>query len=309
MNFLIYGAGSLGLLFSYYLSKQNSVEVVAKHKKKEALKKNGLVFIKDSFKENINLNVTDSIEKIKNEPDFIILSVKNFDIDAALDDIAKIFNDRYVITIQNGVYAEHAAERVFGSQYTLPVSVLIGSKMINDNTIEQFLDNGLKVGYLNYKSQQKAKELNSIFINCGINSTLTDNIMRDKWHKMMFYCAGATLNSLTGTKDLSNEYLEWMVKRILSEIVNVAKNLDMDFDIEELSSEVYNFLMNFKPKKWSASVGEDLRKGKKTEIDFLNGYIVKLSEKFGVDVCINKTLFSLVKTLEKQNENNILYPM
>lgn len=299
MNFLVYGAGSLGLLFSYYLSRQNSVEVVAKHKRKNVLQKNGLIFIKDSFRDNVDLNVTDSMEKIKNEPDFIILSVKSFDIDTSLNDIASVFSGKYVATIQNGVYAEHAAEKVFGSEYILPVSVLIGSKMINDNTIEQFLDNGLKVGYLNRRSKQEAENLNGIFKECGISSTFTDNIMRDKWHKMMFYCAGATLNSLTGTKDLSDEYLEWMVKRTLNEIVDVGKNFNMDFDIEELSKEVYGFLMSFKPKKWSASVGEDLKKGKKTEIDFLNGYIVELAKKFAVDAPVNRTLFSLVKTLEK----------
>ncbi len=299
MKILIYGGGSLGLLFARYLSKECSIEVVSKHERKSAIEKNGLVFIKNSEKENLKLKIFDSMEDIQQSPDFIILSVKSFDIDNALEEISAVLKNRYIVTIQNGVYAESAAGQIAGDEYVLPAYVMIGSKTINNNTIEEFLNKGMKIGYLNKKSESEAKRINEILNKSGIDSTVSDNIMKQKWHKMMFYCAGAILNSLTGTKDLEDANIRWIVKKILNEIESVAKNLKLNFDISSLVLDVYDFLMNFKPEKWNASVGEDLKKGKKTEIDYLNGYIVKLAEEFKVDVPFNRMLLSLIKTLEK----------
>ncbi len=299
MNILIYGGGSLGLLFARYLSKKHDVEIISKKEKKEAIDKKGLTFIKGSKKELSELTLYTNIKEVSLKPEFIILSVKSFDIDNSLSDISAFFKDIPVITIQNGVYAESAAKKSLGKENVLPAYVMIGSKTINSHTIEEFLNEGMKIGYLSKKSKEKAKKINSVLNECGIKSVLSDDIMRQKWHKMMFYCAGATLNSLTGTKNLEDENIKWMVEAVLSEITRVLKALNLDFDAEKLSSEVFEFLMSFKPKSWSASVGEDLRKGKKTEIDYLNGYIVKLAEKLNIEVPLNKSLTSMVKTVEK----------
>ena len=300
MNFLIYGAGSLGLLFARYLSRNNNVELVVKPEKKKAIDNNSLLFIsEDGKKESLKLNLYDTIKSIENEPDFIMLSVKSFDIDNALTDIVESFNDKYLITIQNGVYAEEAAINILGREFVLPAYVMIGARTINLYTIEQFLNNGMKIGYVSDNSMEIANRLNSVLNESGIDSVLSDNIMREKWHKMMFYCAGATLNSLTGTKNLEDKHLSWIVRNILDEIAQTAKNLNLDFDAAKLADEVYDFLMNFKPVKWSASVGEDLRKGKMTEIDYLNGYIVRVAEEFNISVPFNKMLTSFVKTIEQ----------
>uniref|UniRef100_A0A832ASJ1 Ketopantoate reductase C-terminal domain-containing protein n=1 Tax=Desulfurella acetivorans TaxID=33002 RepID=A0A832ASJ1_DESAE len=60
-----------------------------------------------------------------------------------------------------------------------------------------------------------------------------------------------------------------------------------------------NFAKNFKPDVWKASVGEDLRKGKKTEIDYLNGYVVKVAKQKGKIAPYNESLYNIVKILEK----------
>ncbi len=299
MNILIYGGGSLGLLFARYLSKKHDVEIISKKEKKEAVDKKGLTFIKDSKKEKLELKLYTDIKETSLQPEFIILSVKSFDIDSSLSDISAFFKNIPVITIQNGVYAESAAKKSLGKENVLPAYVMIGSKTINSHTVEEFLNEGMKIGYLSETSKEKAEKINNALNECGIKSVLSDSIMRQKWHKMMFYCAGATLNSLTGTKNLEDKDIKWMVEAVLNEITQVSKALNLDFDAEELSSEVFEFLMRFKPKSWSASVGEDLRKGKKTEIDYLNGYIVKLAEKLNIEVPLNKSLTSMVKTVEK----------
>ncbi len=301
MNFLIYGVGSLGLMFGYFLSKKHNVELVARRKRAEIVNREGVLFKKGDFEDKAhNIPAFGSIDDIKNSPDFIMLSVKSFDIDSSLEIISEKFKDVPVITIQNGIYAEDKAKEVLGDEYVIPAAVSIGSKMLSENVIEQFLDHGMKVGYLNESAKPTAENVNNALVECGVNSVISDNIMKDKWFKFMFYCAGAILNSLTGTRDLEDSDIKWLVETLLDEMRIIAAKLDIShFDEKELKSEVFEFLMGFKPASWSASVGEDLRKGKRTEIDYLNGHVVRLANKVGIDVPFNKTIVSLIKTLEK----------
>ncbi len=299
MNFVIYGGGSLGLLFGYYLSKKHNVSVIAKKNRVSAIKNNGLIFRKDGFEDKIELKIYSNAKDINVKPDVVVFAVKSFDVDNSLKDIKNHYANTPIVTLQNGIYTEDALLTVFDKHYIYPSAVLIGSKIIDDNTIFQFMDNGMKLGCLDKASKETLKKLADIFNDIGIKTTISDNIMKDKWHKFMFYCAAATINSLTGTRNLEDENLRWVTSAVLDEIVNVSQNLDLDFDIVELRNDVFDFIMNFKPKSWSASVGEDLRKGKKTEIDYLNGYVVKLANRFNVDVPFNRLLVSFVKTIEK----------
>ena len=194
------------------------------------------------------------------------------------------------------VNLEYRALQMFRKEQLFPASVLIGSKFIGINRLEQFLDYGMKIGTLS----------NDGFLNILIETLeesdikveRSDNIMRDKWQKFMFYCSSATVNAITATLDLSFEHTRWIVERSMDEITKVGKRMDLNFNIDELKREAFGFSMNFKPEVWNASVGVDLRKGKKTEIDYLNGYVVELGRKFGIDVPVNETLYRLVKTLE-----------
>lgn len=299
MKILIYGAGALGLLFASYLSKQNDVIAVTRKKFADSINEKGLKVIKGNKKETANFKCCNDLSSIDFNPDFIILAAKSFDIDSACSDLKKYYEKVKIATIQNGIYAEDCIKNTFSSKNAIPLSVMIGSRILDSNTIEEFFHYGLNIGFLDKNAEQDARILHDIFLKSGINSIFSENIMKDKWHKFMFYCAGAVLNSLTATKNLEHKHNKWIVDRALKEIVEVAGHLNLSFDINLLSEDVFYHLMNFKPKEWFTSVGVDLRKGKKTEIDYINGYVIKLSERFSVDVPINKTLYSLVKTLEE----------
>ncbi len=299
MKILIYGAGSLGLSFAHYLHNNEEVVAIAKQERAEAIRKNSLTFIKNKTEYKDAIDIYDNINDIDINPDVIFLSVKSFDIDDALNDIKSKYKNPTIFTIQNGVYAERKIQEIFSDRNLIAGSSMIGAKIINNNTVEEFVNKGVTLGSLTPEADVKVKLFADVLQKSGLNVVISDNIWRDKWRKLIYYCAGSTINSLTGTRDLEDVHLQWMSKRIINEIVQVGKHLDLNFDIEEVGDGVFDFLMNFKPESWSASVGEDLRKGKTTEIDFLNGYIVKLSEKFNTDATLNKMLYSLVKTIEK----------
>ncbi|WP_022670481.1 ketopantoate reductase family protein [Hippea alviniae] len=295
MRVVIFGAGALGLWFGFMLDNVADVVCISRERIKNTLKNNTLVLKKGDELKSKKLKIETSINSV-GKPDFVLLATKSYDSEEALKTIKSKWNSVDIITIQNGIYTEEVAEKLFGKDKIFPASVLIGSRFINESTIEEFLNEGMKIGSL--IENNRLDKICNVFENAGIKIEKSGNIMRDKWHKFMFYCSSATLNALTGILDLSFEHARWIVRESLNEIVRVAEYLNLDFSAKEVADDVFGFSQSFKPKKWKASVGEDLRKGRKTEIEYLNGYVVKLAKKFNLEVKVNETLYRVVKMLE-----------
>ncbi len=297
MRIVVQAAGALGLLIGWFLHDKNEVVCVSRQRIAELVSRNGLEvkFLGENKRKMIN--IVNSADKVEFEPDLVVLACKSFNTDENLDIVKTRWPKTNIMTIQNGVYTEYKALEMFDRSQIFPASVLIGSKFIGSNRLEQFFDYGMKLGSLG--NEDFLEVLMDTFLEGGIKVEKSENIMRDKWHKFMFYCSSATINALTATLDLSYEHTQWIVEKSLIEIVEVGKNLDLGFDCSKLADEVFKFSLNFKPKVWNASVGVDLRRGKRTEIDYLNGYVVQLGRKYSVDVPVNETLYRLVKTLEK----------
>jgi len=297
MKIVVQAAGALGLLIGWLLHDKNEVVCVSRERIAELVSKDGLEVKFSGENKRKMINIVSNADGVDFEPDLVVLACKSFDTDENLEIIKGYWPKTNIMTIQNGVYTEYKALEMFDKSQIFPASVLIGSKFIGRNRLEQFFDYGMKLGGLG--NNEFLATLLDVLSESGIKVEKSENIMRDKWHKFMFYCSSATINALTATLDLSYEHTRWIVEQSLDEIVKVGKFLDLEFDIDRLAKEVLEFSLNFKPKVWNASVGVDLRKGKRTEIDYLNGYVVQLGKKYGVYVPVNETLYRLVKTLEK----------
>ena len=286
MKILIYGSGALGLLMGYHLKKENDVYFIGKTKTQKTYKiKKGSNIIEHTF---------DIKDKIDDTYDCIILSVKSFDVETAVENILKATYNTPILTIQNGIYTEELLLSKVDKTLIFPIASLIGATK-NEDTIDNFMDNGQKLGY--FEDKQKALLFAQNFNKCGLNTVVVDNIMSEKWWKFIFYCSCATINALTGIKSFDYNDLEFSSK-LANEIVKVFGN-PYGLDLKSIAKQVINFAKNFKPDVWKASVGEDLRKGKKTEIDYLNGYVVKVAKQKGKIAPYNESLYNIVKILEK----------
>ncbi len=286
MKVLIYGSGALGLLMGYFLEKENSVDYVGKS--------SATITYNIKTKNSTTQHTFMIKDKIDGNYDIIILATKSFDVDLAIENILKSTCDTPILTVQNGVYTEELLLRKIDKSLIFPIASLIGATRF-DNTIEHFMDNGQKLGYFVYKDRALALAQN--FNKCGLSTTVVDNIMKEKWWKFIFYCSLATINALTGIKDFDENDLE-LSYNLAKEIVDVFDK-PYNLDLEAIKNDVINFARNFKPAQWKASIGEDLKKGKKTEVEYLNGYVVKIAKQKGIKVPYNESLYRLVKILEK----------
>ena len=159
----------------------------------------------------------------------------------------------------------------------------------------------LQLGPRGEQSTTVVEGIIDAFNRAGIETSWRDDIMQLKWRKLAMYCIGATINSLTGLQRLDQSDVCELMWDLAEELIAVVEAGDVtDFPIRPLVEDACRQLETLRPEKtWRASVGQDLRKGKpRTEIDYLNGYIVKLGREHGVPTPVNHCIYTLVKAIE-----------
>ena len=137
----------------------------------------------------------------------------------------------------------------------------------------------------------------------GIPSETTEHLDRFLWAKMLYNCAlnplGAILNVNYG-KLMENEYSIRIMNRLIEEIFEVihASGYETNWDTPEEYQEIFYSKLVPDTYNHKSSTLQDISKRQKTEIDTLNGKVIELGEKYGVDVSVNKTIYNIIKTIE-----------
>jgi 2-dehydropantoate 2-reductase len=142
----------------------------------------------------------------------------------------------------------------------------------------------------------------------GIPCIPTDTIAADLWAKMLFNC---TLNPLGAILDVPYGALGAqpstvaLMNRIADEIFAVCHAMNMPLHWPSCSAFLEDFYGQQVPATANhhSSTLQDIKAGKRTEIDALNGQVITLAERHGVSVPYNQCLYRLVKFIESSTRD------
>jgi len=157
------------------------------------------------------------------------------------------------------------------------------------------------LGELDGETSDRIKNIENVFNKSGIETVVSKNIIEDMWVKAV---VNSCINPITAFFGCSNGYLlenpllEKIVEKVCLESTNVANaygmNLSRQIMIKKTKEVVRETSENY------SSMIQSVRKGRKTEIDSINGVLVDIGRTYDVDVSLNEILVSLVKTLSDQ---------
>jgi 2-dehydropantoate 2-reductase len=139
-----------------------------------------------------------------------------------------------------------------------------------------------------------------VFQRAGVPCRISENIEADLWTKLVLNCAG---NALTAISRASygrigrHELAAQVLAATAAEAVAVARAAGVVLPGTDLAALALKFARDVGDA--TSSTAQDLERGKRTEIDSLNGYVVRLGAKLGVPTPVNHTLYALVKLLEE----------
>ncbi len=315
MNIVIVGPGALGSLLAGLLLKRNAgtkqpglqLWLLDKNKERAArLSRSGITIEGIAGQWHVPVNATTDVKSI-GTADLIVLCVKSHNTkEATLSIKPLIGHDTRIITLQNGIgnieiICEIAGEnKVIGGATNLGATLLdVGAVRFSGRgeTIFGQPDGGIPV---------EMRILRELFVKAGLQTRATRDLKGLLWSKLII---NAGINPLTALTRLPNgKLLEFEgTKRILREAATEAarvakrKRIKLLYDdplakVEAVCEATADNL---------SSMLQDVLRQKKTEIDFINGVIVRLGQELGIPVPVNTLLVELIKTIESSYDINI----
>ncbi len=138
------------------------------------------------------------------------------------------------------------------------------------------------------------------FVAAGIPTTVSDNVRGELWLKLILNCAYNAISAIAQTPygtNVKSEGISDVMRDVVGECLAVAKaeGVNVAGDVDTAVRQIAESM----PAQYS-STAQDLARGKKSEIDFLNGFIVRRGHARGIATPVNRALWALIKLLESK---------
>jgi 2-dehydropantoate 2-reductase len=313
MRVLVYGGGSVGLgLASCLIKSDAEVDIVARKQTVVALRKGGLVrrgifgqyyAPPDKFEAFTSLK-----EVIKRTYDYIIVCVKSFDSAQAARDLAEnkalFCKETKIVLFQNGWGNAEIFTSFFKREQIYNARVITGFHRPSNNEVEITVHaEAIHIGSLYGSSLSCMEKLCEFIDKGGIPCEKTSNIAMDLWAKMLYNCA---LNPLGAILDVpygalaANEFARVIMNNIVEEIFEVMKKGGYETHWQRAKDYLEVFYKRLVPDTagHKSSTLQDILAKKKTEIEALNGAVIRLAEQYRVRVPHNTIVYNMVKFIE-----------
>jgi 2-dehydropantoate 2-reductase len=301
MKIAIIGTGGVGGYFGARLAQAgNDVTFVARGEHLKTILDKGLMV--KSILGDVHLTNVKAIDQIVNikEADLVITAVKAWQIKEIREEIKQIIHaESIVLPLQNGVLAaEELAEVIPGRQIMGGLcrifSMIEAPGVVNHVGFKP----EIVFGEMEGGPTSRMDQLSELFQKAGIACKASKDIEADVWKKFIFIC---TSGLLAVTKTSYGELRELketrqMMVTLLNEIYAVSQkkgvNIKADFidkTIAVIDSVAYDS---------TSSLTRDVWEGKPSEIEYQNGTVVKMAEKYGIDVPVNRFIYSCILPME-----------
>jgi len=316
MKVLIYGGGSVGLgIASCLLKSETQVKIVAREDTVACLRQYGLVR-KGIFGEyyarpadfDCSLSLSATSEQIC---DYILVSTKSCDSLEAAKDILQhktCFNDTTrIVLFQNGWGNAEIFSSFLPKEQIFNARVITGFSRSKPNEVLITVHaDSIHIGSLFGANSSKIESLCEAIANGDIPCEPTNEIEKDLWAKMLYNCAlnplGAILDVPYGTL-AENDSTRLIMNNISEEIFRVLAVTGYKTHWKKAGDFLKVFYEKLVPDtaKHKSSTLQDILAKKNTEIEALNGAVIKLAEEHNINVPYNKTVYNIIKFIEANN--------
>jgi len=295
------GAGAMGCLYGGHLAEASVgvtlVDVWKEHV--DAINGNGLHITGVSGDRLVHVSATTDPETV-GEVDLVLLFVKSYDTAQAMRGSKPLIgDDTYVLTLQNGLGNLEAITEAVGAGRVLGGTTSHGSTLVCPGEIRHAGVGPTVIGAIDRGSRNMAEKIAEIFNDAGLQTRVSGDVRSDIWGKVLVNLGINALTALTGLRNgqlLDIPELRRLMRLAVEEGMRVAEADGVYLGPLDHVAHVYEVAEATGANR--SSMLQDVDRGRRTEIDALNGAVVGLGEKLGVETPVNRALTALVKGLE-----------
>lgn len=304
MKIAVIGAGAMGSLYGMYLAQRHEVTLLDSYRPQvDFINQNGLTKVeKDDSETNLRVRAAYSGSDIGVQ-ELIVVFVKSISTyEAVQENRGLIGPDTIVMTLQNG-----AGNNRDIAHFAPREHIVVGTSSHNSVALGpgKFFHSGCgptnigpeKPGVEGSRAVEKAAEA---LRDCGIEVNVIDNIQKILWSKLFVNCGVNALSALMQCKigAVADSPALWKIcTRLVYECVLVAEADGTYFDRAEALENVKKTVLA--DAEGYASMYQDCQRKRRTEIDKLNGTVLRLAQEHGLDTPYNRMLVDLIHGVEQ----------
>jgi 2-dehydropantoate 2-reductase len=290
----VMGAGAVGCYYGGMLARAgHHVTLVGRPQHVEAVRRSGLRLETKAFDEHVPLQASTGVDAVRGAK-LILFSVKSPDTEAAGKALAPyVERDAAILTLQNGVDNAERLAATLGRE-VIPAVVYVAVEMAGPGHVRHHGRGELVIGRAG-----ASDAIAAAFAAAGVPVEISDNVNGALWAKLIVNCAYNALSAITQLpygRLVQGAGVPAVMRDVVDECLAVAHaaGVRVPGDMHEATRRIAQTM----PGQLS-STAQDLARGKKSEIDHLNGVVVRKGEALGVPAPANRMLLALVKLLEK----------
>jgi 2-dehydropantoate 2-reductase len=301
----VVGAGAVGCFYGGMLARAGAaVTLIGRPAHVQAIERDGLRLETLAFTERVALTASTDMAAAQGAA-LVLFCVKSTDTDAAAQALAPFLTaDSIVLSLQNGVdNVERLRARVPGRVFA--AVVYVAAAMAGAGHVRHTGRGDLVIGAIDADPLAREvdpptlRQIATWFERAGIGCVVSDSIEGELWAKLLINCAYNAISALgraryrrIGAHPPALGVLQAAVREVIA-VAQAAGVRLPEADLVEAACAISRTMAGA-----TSSTAQDIARGKRTEIDHLNGYVVRRGEALGVPVPVNRTLHALVKLLE-----------
>jgi len=272
------------------------VTLIGRARHVEAINANGLFLDGLRFQERIPISASTDVSAAR-DADIVLFCVKTVDTEQA----AKLLRpEALTISLQNGVDNVSRIRAATGIE-AIPAVVYVAAAMTAPGRVKHSGRGDLVIGDIwgNDRLQRSLSDIATMFEQAEVPCRISENVEGELWTKMIINCAYNAISALGRAKyaALVRDHLTRdLMGQVTEEAIAVARAGGVRLPDVDLIEAVWK--IGDAMAEATSSTAQDIARGNRTEVDSLNGYIVRRGAELGVATPANQTLHALIKLLE-----------
>jgi 2-dehydropantoate 2-reductase len=264
-----------------------------------------------------------SLEELQGTFDIACLTMKATGVEQAARAVTgRLSPEGYVVTLQNVVVEDRVAG-ILGRERVMGALVGWGATMHAPGVYEMTSSGELVIGELDGRVTPRVQQLKTV-LDAASPTSVSENIYGVLWSKLGINCAITALGAVTGRRLgqlLGHHHARRLSLAIIGEVLDVARALDITLEpvggtldlnrlylppgrragrsgLDLVSRHAIMLLVGLRFRRLKSSMLQSLERGRRPEIDFLNGYVVDRGHEVGVPTPVNAALTAMVHEVE-----------
>lgn len=318
MKIAVIGSGAIGCLLAGYLKqKGEDVSLVGRADPVSAINKFGLNI--SGVRGNLNIKIN-AFEKLNEAQDLVILATKTQDIKEALNSSFNFLQKPLILTTQNGIQADNIAATLVKKENIISSIIMFGATCLEPPKVTHNFEGSWIIGRI-FKENDEAVVSLAGYLNRIFPTIVADDILGMKYLKI-FVNANNCIPAILGVS-MQEAFSDIQISRISVSIwkegYKIISDLGIkleslpDFPLERLTkltslpaieaAKIFSgIMMNLSKEPLFGSILQSIKRGKASEVDYINGEFVALAKANNLKASLNGRLVELVHSVENNHK-------